>query len=564
MQRWVVAILLVLIGASLHGVLAPTGATTDPQALVRPPAGFAPAPPTLLAQAAERARYQRIFPPDERVRVTPTTSFPASAIVLLVGQAADGTLFSCSGTLIGPAVVLTAAHCLYLAERGGWATRLAVIPGADRQRGQLVTPFGTASATDASVPRGWVEGGISPDERYDFGVVLLDRPLGEQAGSLPLAPLTDGELENRSWSATAAGYPSDKPFGTLWFAPVGRLHLVGSDLLTTDVDVVQGMSGGPLLREDTQSVVGILVAESLLTNFARRVTPDVVQFVERFCTDVGCRLGTVQPPAPPSGPQPRPAPPSPGVGMRFVAVEPARYATVLPGRVRVSVQVESERPLRELVVRVASYEARSDQPTVSLDAWLDPGNYTIEAVARDTRGRELRTLWDIVVSWDLGETLWFDSQGRPKADAINATVRALVEAFRWHLYGTSWDGRDHRGTMPTHARAVRPPEPVPVLVSADGFDRTTTEATLRALVEAFRWHLYGISWDGAPHPEIPTHAQQLLPPEPIDPWFTSEGQPIPEAITATLRALQEAFRWHLYGATWDGTPRVDIPTHAWE
>jgi hypothetical protein len=117
--------------------------------------------------------------------------------------------------------------------------------------------------------------------------------------------------------------------------------------------------------------------------------------------------------------------------------------------------------------------------------------------------------------------------------------------------------------MPTHAQAVRPPEPVPVLVNADGFDREVTVTTLRALVEAFRWHLYGISWDGAPHPEVPTHAQRLLPPEPVDTWFTPEGQPIPEAITGTLRALQEAFRWHLYGATWDGTPRVDMPTHAW-
>jgi V8-like Glu-specific endopeptidase len=563
MPRWVVALLVALIGASLNGVLVPTDAATDPEALVRPPAGFAAAQPALLAQAAERARYQRIFPPDDRVRVTPTTSFPASAIVLLVGETADQRLFSCSGTLIGPAVVLTAAHCLYLAETGGWVARLAVVPGADRQRGQLVTPFGTASAIDASVPRGWVEGGTSPDMTYDFGVVLLDRPLGLQAGSLPLAVVADSELENRSWPVTTAGYPSDKPFGTLWFAPVGRLLVQGDDFFLTDADWIEGVSGGPLLREDTQSVFGIAVAESFVANIARRVTPDVVRFVERFCADAGCQLGASRPPAPPGGPEPRPAPPSPGVGMRFVAVEPARYATVLPGRVRVSVQVESERPLRELAVRVASYEARSNQPTVSLDAWLDPGNYTIEAVARDTSGRELRTIWDIVVSWDLGDTLWFDSQGRPKAEAVNATVRALVEAFRWHLYGTSWDGRDHRGAMPTHAQAVRPPEPVPVLVNADGFDREVTEATLRALVEAFRWHLYGISWDGALHSEVPTHAQRLLPPEPVDTWFTPEGQPIPEAITGTLRALQEAFRWHLYGATWDGTPRVDMPTHAW-
>jgi len=517
----------------------------------------------LLEQANNDFSYQRIFPPDERRRVTPTTSFPASAVTLLVGEFADGTLFSCSGALISTNVVLTAAHCLYAAENGGWVERLIVVPGADRQSGRVVTPYGMTEAVDVVVPRGWVEQGEMPE--FDFGLVLLADPLGTEAGSLAIAAPSDAALTDPSFSFVAAGYPGDKPFGTQWHASAGGFLDISADLLALQADLTEGMSGGPLLTTDRFAVFGIVSFESTLANVARRVTTDVIGFVEDFCADAGCRLQVTPFPAPPSQPTPTPRPtPTPGtpVSLAFVAVQPARWSTVLPGPVQVSATVVSDRPIAELIVRVAGQEARGTGPTVTFTAHLDPGNHLIEAMARDVDGRELRTIWDVVASWDLADGPWFDSRGRPRAEAINATARALVEAFRWHLYGMSWDGVDHRGDLPTHAPELQPGEPVPVLVTENGFDQQATEATLRALVEAFRWHLYGISWDGVPHPEVPTHAATVLPPEPVGPWFSPEGQPIPEEITRTLRSLVEAFRWHLYGATWDGQPRSDMPTHA--
>ncbi|MCX7624366.1 MAG: trypsin-like peptidase domain-containing protein [Thermomicrobium sp.] len=492
--------MVVILG--LLCALVPVGPAQADEASALLPAHARPSPspgaPDPLAALLERAGYSRVFPPDERTRVTPTTTYPASAIALLVGQFPDGTLYTCSGAAIAPALVLTTAHCLYSAEFGGWFSRLRVVPGADRTLDGLVTPFGISEAVDASVPRGWVERG--EEERYDFGVVQLDQPVGDRTGTLPLAPLDERTVTDPGFEYFALGYPGDKPLGTQWRAPGQGVALAMPEVLSLQADLVRGMSGGPLVTVGEYGIFGIVSAERSLWNYARRVDEGVVEFARTLCQELCCTVRVL------AATQPAP---QPAVPLAFTRVEPTRWSTVLPGSVRVAATIAARYPLAELVVRVAGQEARSTEPSVSLDVWLSPGRYTVTALARDVVGNQLLTMWDIVVSWDLGDGVWFDSRGQPKAEEIEATARALVEAFRWHLYGMSWDGRDHRGDMPTHAERILPGEPVPDLVTDRGFDRAATEATLRALVEAFRWHLYGASWDGLPHQDMPTHAASL-------------------------------------------------------
>jgi len=159
------------------------------------------------------------------------------------------------------------------------------------------------------------------------------------------------------------------------------------------------------------------------------------------------------------------------------------------------------------------------------------------------------------------ENQWFVADGTPKADAINSTMRSLVESFRWHLFGLSWDGNDHP-EMPTHAGFAGTATLDTEWVTGNTVDREGTEATLRSLIEAFRWHFWGIAWDGNPHPEVATHADQVLQAQDLSPWFDPEGAPIPANLTATLQSLVEAFRWHFWGISWDGQLHPEMPTHA--
>lgn len=248
---------------------------------------------------------------------------------------------------------------------------------------------------------------------------------------------------------------------------------------------------------------------------------------------------------------------------------PTPFSTAQPGEITIGAELRAQRAIRSVSLTIngtvlpAKLTAHSDGRVVATAVQsLTAGNYNVVLTVTDVNGQRVTAQWDFVISGVVGESEWFRASGAPKADEINATLRSLVEAFRWHLYGQSWDGQPHP-EMPTHADVVTQAPPVETFVSGTTFNREATEATLRSLVESFRWHFWGISWDGQAHPEVPTHANDVLPPEPIDPWFNADGSPNRVNIEATMRSLVEAFRWHFWGHSWDGQPHHDeMPTHA--
>jgi len=204
-------------------------------------------PPGGLDAFIEQADYAVIGPTDNRVQQADTTRFPFNTVCHLGRDFGDGRLRGCSGVLIGPTAVLTAAHCLFSLVRRAAPRRIIVMP-ARRDRDTL--PFGFRLASRAYVARGFL-GGMRlrpPHPRYyDYGLVTTSAPFRGLHRFMPLRAVTDAKLGaiQRSGLITIAGYPGDRPIGTMWRHSEKLRGWTARRLLYT-VHTCPGHSGSPI------------------------------------------------------------------------------------------------------------------------------------------------------------------------------------------------------------------------------------------------------------------------------------------------------------------------------
>jgi glutamyl endopeptidase len=168
-------------------------------------------------QMKMKTEPETVLPPDDRSLISfPSTLLSpwSSVCKLLITFPDDPTeTWIGSGAIIGPGQdghgyhILTAGHCVYNHDHGGWATSLLVIPGYDGAQTEVYKqkPFYHAFVTGARTYTAWTS---FANHQHDWAVCTLDRNIGDFTGWMGRAtypssdPIYTGVLNT-------AGYPMD-------------------------------------------------------------------------------------------------------------------------------------------------------------------------------------------------------------------------------------------------------------------------------------------------------------------------------------------------------------------
>lgn len=229
-----------------------------------------------LRQTVATEAFEIIIDNDDRVQITDTKDYPWRCICALNITAKDGSRWIGTGWFAGPRTIITAGHCVYMNNHGGWVSEIKVTPGGIGEK-----QWPNAISQSFQSVKGWT---LKQKRSHDYGAIILppDDSLGELVGAFGYICLGDPDLQGLM--VNLGGFPGDKiPWPTLWFhaRPIASMN---PRTLVYMIDTMPGQSGAPVwrLKNGERHVVGIHTNGDNSANSGTRIAEPVFNNIKRW------------------------------------------------------------------------------------------------------------------------------------------------------------------------------------------------------------------------------------------------------------------------------------------